>query len=296
MPTTQTDNPPTFESVWAALQETDRIVKEIAESQKETERFIKEYRQSQREAAERQEEYAQQQAKRQEEYAQQQAKRQEEADERRKEYEKRRIEEQKKHEQERKEYEKQRTEEQKKREQERKEYEKQRTEEQKKHEQERKEYEQEQKKKNAEFYEKLGHLTTLFGDLTEAMVAPRIREKFEEIGLFFPKASRNIEFNDKVNNISFEVDIMLEDGDRAMLIEVKTKLTMERINYHLNRLDEMRKYADLRGDKRTFLGAVAGIVVTDEIRDYALNKGFYFIEYAGETFYITPPKNKPKEW
>jgi hypothetical protein len=58
----------------------------------------------------------------------------------------------------------------------------------------------------------------------------------------------------------------------------------------------MRKYADLRGDKRTFLGAVAGIVVTDEIRKYALSKGFYFIEYAGENFYITSPDGKPKEW
>jgi len=48
--------------------------------------------------------------------------------------------------------------------------------------------------------------------------------------------------------------------------------------------------------KRMFLGAVAGIVVPDEVRDYALNQGLYFIEYAGENFYITPPDGKPKEW
>jgi hypothetical protein len=58
----------------------------------------------------------------------------------------------------------------------------------------------------------------------------------------------------------------------------------------------MRKYADLHDDKRIFLGAVAGIVVTDEIRAYALSKGFYFIEYAGDNFSITAPKDKPKEW
>ena len=89
---------------------------------------------------------------------------------------------------------------------------------------------------------------------------------------------------------------MLENGEKAMLIEVKTKLTLDRINYHLTRLEKMRKYADLHGDKRTFLGAVADIVVTDEIRDYALSQGFYFIEYAGENFYITAPNGKPKEW
>jgi hypothetical protein len=143
---------------------------------------------------------------------------------------------------------------------------------------------------------KIGALTNLFGDLTEGMVAPKICEKFEEFGLFFPKAHPNSRLNDKVNNISFEVDIMLENGKKAMLIEVKTKLTIDRINCHLNRLEKMRKYADLNDDKRTFLGAVAGIVVTDEAKKYALSQGLYFIEYAGETFYITAPKDEPKEW
>jgi predicted AAA+ superfamily ATPase len=143
---------------------------------------------------------------------------------------------------------------------------------------------------------RLGALTNLFGDMTEAMVAPKICKKFEEIGLYFPKANPNSRLNDWINNISFEVDIMLENGEKAMLIEVKTKLTLERIDKHMLRLEKMRKYADLYGDKRTFLGAVAGIVVTDEIRNYALDQGLYFIEYAGETFYITPPKDEPKEW
>jgi hypothetical protein len=89
---------------------------------------------------------------------------------------------------------------------------------------------------------------------------------------------------------------MLENGDKAMLVEVKTQLTVERINKHIERLEKMRKYADLHGDKRAFLGAVAGVVVTDEARDYALSQGFYFIEPSGENFNITPPNGKPKEW
>ena len=154
----------------------------------------------------------------------------------------------------------------------------------------------EHQRQKEDFNNRLGALTNLFGDVTEAMVAPKICEKFEELGLYFPQANPNVRINDRRKNVSFEIDIMLENGDKAMLIEVKTKLTIERINYHLNRLEKMRKYADLRGDKRTFLGAVAGIVVTDEIRDYALSKGLYFIEYAGDNFYITPPDGQPKEW
>ena len=187
-------NPPSFESVWAALQETDRIVKEVgrkqeeyAENLKETERILKEQAESSN--------------------------------------------------------------------------------------------------------NRIGSLTNLFGDVTESMIAPKICEKFQEFGFNFLRANPNVRFNDRANNISFEVDIMLENGEKAMLIEVKTKLTIERINYHINRMDKMHNYAHLHGDKRVFLGAVAGIVVTDEIRDYALSQGFYFIEYAGENFYITPPKN-----
>jgi hypothetical protein len=159
-----------------------------------------------------------------------------------------------------------------------------------------KETERIMKENAADFNKRLGSLTNLFGDVTEAMVAPQICEKFEEFGLVFPRANPNVRINDRVNKISFEIDIMLENGDKAMLVEVKTKLTIDRINYHINRIEKMRNYANLHGDKRTFLGAVAGIVVTDEVKDYALNQGFYFIEYAGENFYITPPNGKPKEW
>jgi len=147
-----------------------------------------------------------------------------------------------------------------------------------------------------ELNKKIGALTNLFGDVTEAMIAPKICEKFEEFGLYFPRANPNVRINDRVNKISFEIDIMLENGEKAMLIEVKTKLTVERIDYHISRIEEMRKYADLHGDKRVFLGAVAGIVMIDKAREYALDNGFYLIEPAGDTFNITPPNGKPKEW
>ena len=67
------------------------------------------------------------------------------------------------------------------------------------------------------------------------------------------------------------------------------------------RLEKMRKYADLRGDsepkvRRHFLGTVAGIVVEDDEREYALSQGFFLIKPTGENFIITTPYNKLKEW
>ena len=142
----------------------------------------------------------------------------------------------------------------------------------------------------------IGKLGKRFGDVVEYMVAPNLRDKFRELGYDFPKANPNSDVSDRKNNISLEIDIMLENGDKAMLVEVKAKLTIEDVQEHINRLEKMRKYADLHGDKRTFLGAVASVVLTYNVKDYALKQGFFVIEPSGETFNIIPPNNKPKEW
>ena len=81
-----------------------------------------------------------------------------------------------------------------------------------------------------------------------------------------------------------------------MLVEIKTKLTTKNVKGHVKRLEKMRVYADLHGNKRTFLGAVAGVVMTPYVKEYALRQGFYVVEPSGETFNITPPNGQPKEW
>jgi hypothetical protein len=142
----------------------------------------------------------------------------------------------------------------------------------------------------------IGKLNNRFGEIVEYMVAPNLREKFKEYGLKFREAMTDRVFSDDDDNTLFEVDVFLQNGDKAMLVEVKTTLTTEDVKDHVERLEKMRKYADLHGDKRTFLGAVAGIVMTSNVKEYALGQGFYVIEPSGETFNITPPSGKPKEW
>jgi hypothetical protein len=117
----------------------------------------------------------------------------------------------------------------------------------------------------------------------------------------FHQASQNSDVSDRTNNIFLEIDVKLENGDKVMLIEVKTKPTTKDVQDHIKRLEKMRKYADLHGDcglksGRTFLGAVAGVVMRDNVKEYILKQGFFLIEPPGETFIIIPPDNKPKEW
>ena len=156
----------------------------------------------------------------------------------------------------------------------------------------------------------IGTINNRFGEVVEYMVAPNLREKFWEMGLKFNIANPNTVFSED-KKVLFEVDVLLQNGDKAMLVETKTKLTTEDVKEHIERLEKMRTYADLHGDKRTFLGAVAGIVMTTNVKKYALKQGFYVIEPAGgepslasarsaegsgETFNIISPSGKPKEW
>jgi len=143
---------------------------------------------------------------------------------------------------------------------------------------------------------RLGKLSKRMGEVVEYMVVPNLREKFRELGYDFPQAHQNSDVSDRANNIFLEIDVKLENGDKAMLVEVKTKPTTKDVQDHIKRLKKMRKYADLHGDKRTFLGAVAGVVMTGNVKEYIIKQGFFVIEPSGDTFIITPPDNKPKEW
>lgn len=147
-----------------------------------------------------------------------------------------------------------------------------------------------------EFNKRFGDFTNRFGEVVEYMIAPNLREKFREMGLVFQETIKNYCIEDDKNRLLLEVDVFFRNGDKAMLVEVKTKLTTEDVKDHINRLEKMRCYADLHGDKRSFMGAVAGVVMTPYVKNYALERGFYVVEPSGETINITPPLGTPKEW
>jgi hypothetical protein len=83
-----------------------------------------------------------------------------------------------------------------------------------------------------------------------------------------------------------------------MLVEVKSKPTTDDIDDHIERMGKVKTHADRHNDNRTYLGAVAGMAMSESVKTYALKKGFYVIEPSGEDFYITEPKGEysPREW
>jgi hypothetical protein len=150
-------------------------------------------------------------------------------------------------------------------------------------------------KANAKLIGKLGNR---FGEMVEHMVIPNLVEKFRKQGFMFDKAYPGATIEDETNQIVTEIDITLENGDKVMIVEVKSKPTTEDVNDHVKRMEKVRRHADLHGDRRKFLGAVAGMVYNDEVKHFVLGKGFYVIEPSGDTFNIIEPKGEyhPREW
>ncbi|MCL2127201.1 MAG: hypothetical protein FWH38_03005 [Treponema sp.] len=145
---------------------------------------------------------------------------------------------------------------------------------------------------------RLGELGDRFGEMVERMVMPNLLEKFQELGFIFTKAYPHAVIKDEKNQIIAEIDITLENGDKVMIVEVKSKPTSKDITLHIKRMEKVRAHADLRNDRRKYLGAIAGMVMHENEKMFAFKNGFYVIEPSGNTFNIVSPEGgySPREW
>jgi hypothetical protein len=154
------------------------------------------------------------------------------------------------------------------------------------------------RKTERQLNKRFGELTKRFGEIVEYEVGANLVAKFRKLGFEFTRLHRNTEIVDREHDIFTEVDASLENGDKVMIVETKSKPDIRDINDHLERMDKLRRHADLRNDKRIYLGAVAGSVMSESVRAYALKNGFYVIEPSGESFNIIVPQGEysPREW
>ncbi|MDR2028564.1 MAG: hypothetical protein LBP93_03390 [Treponema sp.] len=145
---------------------------------------------------------------------------------------------------------------------------------------------------------RVGELTNRLGDMVEHMVVPNLLSGFQSLGFEFEVAHKGTEIRDTKNDIFTEIDVFLENGDKVMIVEIKTTLRTRDVDDHLERMEKLRRYADLRDDRRKYLGAVVGVVVSEAVKNYALKHGFFVLISSGDTFSIIKPEGKYhlREW
>ena len=146
---------------------------------------------------------------------------------------------------------------------------------------------------------KISALGSRIGEIVENMVGGNIVSQFQNYGYNVTEISRNIEFGIKGTTAAGEIDVLLDDGDVAILIEVKTKLTTDDVRDHIEQMGKYRRCKDGKGEsKKRYIGAVASTVVDDNVVKFAQKNGMYVIVQSGYAVEIlTPPEGfKAKEW
>jgi hypothetical protein len=142
----------------------------------------------------------------------------------------------------------------------------------------------------------VGDLGNKFGDEAEYTPVPGLQEKFKQFGFHFDVMNHNRKINNKEYDIRAEIDTFLGNGAHATAVEVKAELQKTDVDSHVSRMEKLRRYADLYGDKRDYFGSMAATVAAEKEQDYALENGFYVIEPSGKDVKVTEPGSNPRVW
>ena len=130
------------------------------------------------------------------------------------------------------------------------------------------------------------------------MVRPKILELFSERGIEIHTTFQNV-----VGLIGkeryYEIDLLLINKDIAVAVEIKSKLSKDDVDEHLERLGKIQKIQPERinfsGVK--LYGAVAGMIIENQADRYAYKNGLYVLRQKGNLVEIVnDEKFVPKEW
>jgi len=138
----------------------------------------------------------------------------------------------------------------------------------------------------------IGGLGNTLGSIVEHLLTPGLPKKFKMLGFSF---NRIVSYKFE-EGVYAQIDGMLENGEQAVAVEVKTTLRREDIDKHLLRMEKIRKHADEHHDKRKFMGAMAATIIDDNTRNYALDRGLFVIEPSGDDVKVTKPEGEVKVW
>jgi len=138
----------------------------------------------------------------------------------------------------------------------------------------------------------IGGLGNSLGSIVERLLIPGLPKKFKKFGYSFNRVASY----SYTAGVYAQIDGMLENGEQAIAVEVKTTLRQSDIDDHLVRMEKIQKYAGENGDKRRFMGAMAAFNTDENTKNYALNKGLFVIEPRGDDVKVTKPEGEVRVW
>jgi len=162
----------------------------------------------------------------------------------------------------------------------------------------RKEFDRELRNSRREFDKKIGELTGTWGRFVVEMVRPKLIHLFQSKGIPIETVLQSVK-GLKDGQEYYEIDLLLINTNVAVVVEIKSTLTVEYVNEHLERMERIKTIAPKRIDLShvTLYGAVAGMIVDGDADKYAYRKGLYVLRQKGNIVEIVnDDKFQPKEW
>jgi hypothetical protein len=126
-------------------------------------------------------------------------------------------------------------------------------------------------------------LTTRWGQFVENLVEPSVVRLFQSRGIAVQETARRLKSQRPGNQM--EIDILAIDGNVAVAIEVKSRLSRQDVDDFLARLSRF-KQAFPHFSPFDIYGAVAAIEIDEGVDRYAYQRGLFVIRQTGETVAI----------
>jgi hypothetical protein len=140
----------------------------------------------------------------------------------------------------------------------------------------------------------LGKLGNRLGEFVEWQIRPAAVRFFKERGLDVHELHSGVSAQRPEGGI--EIDLLVVNSTEAVLIEVKSKLTQNDVDEHIERLEKFKRLIPTYRNHKA-LGAVAGMVVPKDIAIYAYRQGLFVIAQSGENVVIlNDAQFQPKAW
>jgi hypothetical protein len=141
---------------------------------------------------------------------------------------------------------------------------------------------------------KLGDLGNRLGEFVEYMVSPAVVRLFQSLGIEVHTVYPGIESHR--NGEGIEIDLLVVNDGVLVAVECKSKLTKEHVDEHLIRMEKLKRLLPEFRQHRA-LGAVAAMVMTDEVKHYAHQNGLYVLYQNGEALDVSNPEGfTPSAW
>ncbi len=128
----------------------------------------------------------------------------------------------------------------------------------------------------------VGNLGSRWGEFVEGIVAPACETLFAKRGIPVHRVSPRVKAKSLDNSRRMEIDLMVVNTDSVVLVEVKSRLTAEDVRDHLKRVREFKEFYEGESGAKV-MGAVAGILIDNDVDRFAMNEGLFVIVQSGDS-------------